>query len=118
LIKFLQHRIADPRMLRVIQKWLTAGVLEDGKIEVGDRGTPQGGVISPLLANVYLHYRGIAFGNGVDRLGLVRGSGDGFHCLAGCSRNGWTPWISLLAAGKVWKTREPAMPGCMTSTSF
>ncbi len=56
MIKFLQHRIADPRMLRVIQKWLTAGVLEDGKIEVGDRGTPQGGVISPLLANVYLHY--------------------------------------------------------------
>jgi len=56
LIKFLQHRIADPRMLRVIQKRLTAGILEDGKIEVGDRGTPQGWVISPLLANVYLHY--------------------------------------------------------------
>jgi len=43
LIKFLQHRIADPGMLRLIQKWLTAGILEDGKIEVGDSGTPQGG---------------------------------------------------------------------------
>ena len=56
LIKFLQHRIANPRMLRLIQKWLKAGILEDGKIEVGDRGTPQGAVISSLLANVYLHY--------------------------------------------------------------
>jgi len=64
LIKFLQHRIADPCMLRVIQKWLKAGILEDGKIEVGYRGTPQGGVISPLLANVYLHY---AFDLSADR---------------------------------------------------
>ncbi len=56
LIKFLQHRIADPRLLRLIQKWLKAGILVDGKVEVGDRGTPQGAVISPLLANVYLHY--------------------------------------------------------------
>lgn len=56
LIKFLQHRIADPRPLRLIQKWLKAGILVDGKLEVGDRGTPQGAVISPLLANVYLHY--------------------------------------------------------------
>ncbi len=56
LIKFLQHRIADPRLLRLIQKWLKAGILVDGKVEVGDRGTLQGAVISPLLANVYLHY--------------------------------------------------------------
>ena len=56
LIKFLQHRIADPRLLRLIQKWLKAGILADGKVEVSDRGTPQGAVISPLLANVYLHY--------------------------------------------------------------
>ena len=56
LIKFLQHRIADPRLLRLIQKWLKAGILADGKVEVNDRGTPQGAVILPLLANVYLHY--------------------------------------------------------------
>ena len=75
---------------------------------------PKPGQAPPL----WVRARGIAFGNGVDRLWLVRGCGEGFHCLAGCSRNGWTPWISLLPAGKVWKTREPAMPGCMTSTSF
>ncbi len=56
LMRFIEHRIADPRMLRLIQKWLRAGVLDDGRVEVSDRGTPQGAVISPLLANVYLHY--------------------------------------------------------------
>ncbi len=56
LVKFLEHRIADKRIVRLIQKWLNAGVLEEGKrIEVTE-GTPQGGSISPLLANVYLHY--------------------------------------------------------------
>src|SRR5947209_2305550 len=56
LIRFLKHRINDTRMLRLIQKWLKAGVLEDGVLTVSDRGTGQGSVISPLLANVYLHY--------------------------------------------------------------
>jgi RNA-directed DNA polymerase len=56
LIRFLQHRIADPRIIRLIRKWLKAGVLEDGVVTVSDRGTGQGSVISPLLANVYLHY--------------------------------------------------------------
>src|SRR5205809_500961 len=56
LIRFLKHRINDTRMLRLIQKWLKAGVLEDGVVTVSDRGTGQGSVISPLLANVYLHY--------------------------------------------------------------
>jgi group II intron reverse transcriptase/maturase len=56
LVKFIEHRIADRRVVRLIQKWLNAGVLEDGKrIRVGE-GTPQGGSASPLLANVYLHY--------------------------------------------------------------
>src|SRR5450755_2462312 len=56
LVKFVEHRIADRRVVRLIQKWLRAGVLEDGKrIRVGE-GTPQGGSASPLLANVYLHY--------------------------------------------------------------
>jgi RNA-directed DNA polymerase len=56
LAQFLEHRIADPRILRLIQKWLKAGVLEDGVVTVGDKGTGQGTVISPLLANIYLHY--------------------------------------------------------------
>lgn len=56
LIRFLEHRIKDPRIIRLIQKWLRAGVLEDGEVKVSDTGTGQGSVISPLLANVYLHY--------------------------------------------------------------
>src|SRR3954463_22879 len=53
---FLNHRIGDPRILRLIRKWLNAGVLEDGIVSVGETGTGQGSVISPLLANIYLHY--------------------------------------------------------------
>jgi RNA-directed DNA polymerase len=56
MVKFLQHRIGDRRILRLIQKWLRAGVLEDGKWSETEKGTPQGSVISPLLSNVYLHY--------------------------------------------------------------
>lgn len=56
LVRFVEHRIGDPRIIRLIQKWLKAGVLEDGVITVSDKGTGQGSVISPLLANVYLHY--------------------------------------------------------------
>src|ERR687884_36358 len=56
LVRFLEHRIADPRIIRLIRKWLKAGVLEDGVVTVSDRGTGQGSVISPLLANVYLHH--------------------------------------------------------------
>ncbi len=56
LVRFLEHRIGDPRIIRLIQKWLRAGVLEDGIVSVSDKGTGQGSVISPLLANVYLHY--------------------------------------------------------------
>src|SRR5215207_2747405 len=56
LIRLLEHRIGDRRIIRLIQKWLKAGVLEDGIVTVGDRGTGQGAVISPLLANIYLHY--------------------------------------------------------------
>jgi RNA-directed DNA polymerase len=56
LIRFLEHRIGDRRIIRLVQKWLKAGVLEDGVVSVSDRGTGQGSVISPLLANVYLHY--------------------------------------------------------------
>ena len=56
LVKFLNHRIGDPRMIRLIQKWLKAGILDDGVVTVSDTGTGQGSVASPLLANVYLHY--------------------------------------------------------------
>jgi len=56
LVKFVEHRVADRRVVRLIQKWLNAGVLEDGKRTHSDVGTVQGGSISPLLANIYLHY--------------------------------------------------------------
>ena len=56
LIKFIEHRIADKRVMRLIQKWLNAGILEEGKITQSEVGAVQGGSISPLLANVYLHY--------------------------------------------------------------
>lgn len=56
MMRFLEHRVADRRLLRLIRKWLTAGVVENGTKTVLQMGTPQGAVISPLLANVYLHY--------------------------------------------------------------
>ena len=56
MVKFVEHRIADKRVVRLIQKWLGAGVLEGGKWSASEAGTPQGATISPLLANVYLHY--------------------------------------------------------------
>src|ERR1700741_44338 len=56
LIRFVEHRIGDRRIIRLITKWLKAGVLEDGRLVVTEEGTPQGAVISPLLANIYLHY--------------------------------------------------------------
>ena len=56
LMKFVEHRIADPRVGRLIRKWLNAGVLEDGVRTCSETGTVQGGSISPLLANIYLHY--------------------------------------------------------------
>jgi len=56
LMRFVKHRVADPRVIRLIGKWLNAGVLEDGRLTSVIAGTPQGSVISPLLANIYLHY--------------------------------------------------------------
>lgn len=56
LLRFVGHRIGDPRVLRLIRKWLKAGVLEEGVVLATETGTPQGAVISPLLANIYLHY--------------------------------------------------------------
>ncbi len=56
LMKFLEHRIGDKRMLRMVKRFLKAGISEDGAIRDSEKGTPQGGVLSPLLANIYLHY--------------------------------------------------------------
>jgi group II intron reverse transcriptase/maturase len=56
LVRFVEHRVGDRRIIRLVQKWLKAGVLEDGVVSVSDKGTGQGSVISPLLANIYLHY--------------------------------------------------------------
>jgi group II intron reverse transcriptase/maturase len=56
LIKFVEHRVADARVIRLLKKWLHAGVLEDGQVTRSELGTVQGGSISPLLANIYLHY--------------------------------------------------------------
>src|SRR6266567_4068072 len=56
LVRFVKHRIGDPRIIRLIQKWLRAGILEDGVVTVSDKRTGQGSVASPLLANIYLHY--------------------------------------------------------------
>ena len=56
LIKFVEYRVGDRRVMRLIRKWLKAGVAEDGVVKPGEVGTPQGAVISPLLANIYLHY--------------------------------------------------------------
>src|ERR1039458_7498008 len=55
-VKFLEHRVADRRIIRLIQKWLKAGISEDGQWSETEKGTPQGAVVSPLIANVYLHY--------------------------------------------------------------
>ena len=56
MIRFLEYRIGDKRIIRLIRKWLKAGILEDGVVTVADSGTGQGSVISPLLGNIYLHY--------------------------------------------------------------
>ena len=56
MMKSLEQRIADPSLLRLIGRFLKAGIMEDGIYQETDRGTPQGGVISPVLANIYLHY--------------------------------------------------------------
>ncbi len=73
LVKFIEHRVADRRVVRLIQKWLSAGVLEDGKRTRSEVGTVQGGSVSPLLANVYLHY---VFDLWVQRRRKKRATGD------------------------------------------
>ncbi len=72
-MKFLEHRIADRRVLRLIRKWLRAGVMEEGIWSKTELGTPQGAVVSPLLANVYLHYvLDLGYSSGVGDMPGVR----------------------------------------------
>jgi retron-type reverse transcriptase len=73
LVKFVEHRVADRRVVRLIQKWLRAGVLEDGQRTPGEVGAVQGGSISPLLSNIYLHY---VFDLWVQRWRRKQASGD------------------------------------------
>jgi RNA-directed DNA polymerase len=56
LLRFVEHRVSDPRLISLIRRWLKAGVLEDGEVQPNEQGTAQGGSISVLLSNVYLHY--------------------------------------------------------------
>ncbi len=73
LIQFVEHRVGDQRIVRLIWKWLSAGVLKDGEWRRSEKGTVQGGSISPLLANVYLHY---VFDLWANRWGKTRAKGD------------------------------------------
>jgi retron-type reverse transcriptase len=56
LLRFVEHRIGDPRMIRLIRKWLKAGVMDGAEWSSSETGSPQGSVVSPMLANIYLHY--------------------------------------------------------------
>ena len=56
MVKFLEHRIGDPRILRLVKRMLRNGIMEDGLVRASDKGTPQGSILSPLLSNIYLHY--------------------------------------------------------------
>src|ERR1700716_2972182 len=73
IIRFLKHRIADKRILRLVAKWLRVGVVEAGRVIRSERGAPQGAVISPILANIYLHY---VFDLWVHQWRLTKASGD------------------------------------------
>ncbi len=77
LIRFLNHRIGDPRIIRLIRKWLRAGAPEDGVVTISDTGTGQGSVISPLLANAYLHYVFDLWADGRPCVALVTARGQG-----------------------------------------
>jgi retron-type reverse transcriptase len=56
MLRFVEHRVGDPRLISLIRRWLKANILEDGELHANEEGTPQGGSISVLLSNVYLHY--------------------------------------------------------------
>ena len=80
LVKFVEHRVADRRVVRLIQKWLNAGVLEEGQRTRSEVGTVQGGSISPLLANILLALRVRSLGPAVEEEAGARGCGDRALC--------------------------------------
>jgi group II intron reverse transcriptase/maturase len=84
LIRFLRHRIGDERIIRLVQKWLKAGVLEEGQWQSSDMGTPQGAVISPLLANIYLLYVFDLLGQAMAKARSQRQSDRGEICRRHC----------------------------------
>lgn len=69
-LRFLKHRIADKRILRLVAKWLRVGVIEAGREIRSERGAPQGAVISPILANIYLHFTAVR--QLIEKIHLVR----------------------------------------------
>jgi retron-type reverse transcriptase len=74
--KFLEHRIGDPRILKIIHRMLKAGILEDGLVQASEEGTPQGSILSPLLSNIYLHY---ALDLWFNRRFSIRCKGEAYH---------------------------------------
>jgi RNA-directed DNA polymerase len=108
LIKFVEHRVADPRILRLIQKWLNAGVMEEGKWSETKTGTPQGSVISPMLANIYTALCFRSLGERLAREACARRRGGrplrGRHRLRIPTSGGSRPFSRELSgtAGKVW----------------
>ena len=76
LMKLVARRVRDPRVLRLIRRWLRAGVMHDGAVEETVVGTPQGGVISPLLANIYLHPLDVYWEQQVKATKMVRYADD------------------------------------------
>jgi len=85
MVTFLRHRIGDRRILRLIKRWLRAGVLEDGEWSETEKGTLQGSAISPLLANVYLHYRLRPLGSALAEASGCGGSHRGPLCGRQCA---------------------------------
>lgn len=98
VVRFVEHRIGDRRVIRLIDKWLKAGVMEDGVWTPGEVGTPQGAVISPLLANVYLHY---VLDLWVERWRQPTARGDVILVRRACPRAGRRPdpWADDIVAG-------------------